>query len=59
MVQEAADLKTAKAEAKVERAAKVREKIAKARMTSPKKANEILRGASAANPLGRKRPGGY
>ena len=28
------------------------ETIAKARMTSPKKANETLRGASATNPLG-------
>ena len=62
LVQEAADLKTAKAEAKVESAAKVREKIAKARMTSPKtQENEPDvsfggSGASATNPRGR---GGY
>ena len=54
LVQEAADLETAKPEPKVQSAAKVRETIAKARMTSPKKANETLRGASAANPLGRR-----
>ena len=62
LVQEAADLKTAKAESKVESAAKVREKIAKARMTSPKtQENEPDvsfggSGASATNPRGR---GGY
>ena len=62
LVQEAADLKTAKAEAKVESAAKVREKIAKARMTSPRtQENEPDvsfggSGASATNPRGR---GGY
>jgi len=62
LVQEAADLKTAKAEAKVESAAKVREKIAKARMTSPTtQENEPDvsfggSGASATNPRGR---GGY
>ena len=54
LVQEAADLKSTRAEAKVQTPAKVRETIAKARMTSPKKANETLRGASAANPLGRR-----
>ena len=52
LVQEAADLKTTKAETKTQSAAKVRETIAKARMTSPKKANQTLRGASATNPLG-------
>ena len=62
LVQEAADLKTAKAESKVESAAKVREKIAKARMTSPRtQENEPDvsfggSGASATNPRGR---GGY
>ena len=62
LVQEAADLKTAKAESKVESAAKVREKIAKARMTSPTtQENEPDvsfggSGASATNPRGR---GGY
>jgi hypothetical protein len=62
LVQEAADLKTAKAEAKVESAAKVREKIAKARMTAPKSSESEPdvsfggSGASATNPRGR---GGY
>ena len=62
LVQEAADLKTAKAEAKVESAAKVREKIAKARMTAPKSSESESdvsfggSGASATNPRGR---GGY
>ena len=53
LVQETADLQTASAAVKTKSPADVRATIAKARMTSPKKAN---RGASATNPLGR---GGY
>ena len=66
LVQETADLKTASAEIKTQSPATVRKTIAKARMTSPKKANQTLRGASATNPLGVKsggrggtRGGGY
>ena len=56
LVQEAADLQTASATVKTQSPADVRSKIAQARMTSPKKANQTLGGASATNPLGR---GGY
>ena len=59
LVQEAADLKSTRAETKIESPAKVRETIAKARMASPKKAEETLSGASAANPLGKRSQGGY
>jgi len=49
LVQEATDLKTAQLEAKIQSPAKVREVIAKARMTSPKTVEEV-----SADPIGRK-----
>ena len=59
LVQETADLQTASAAVKTKSPADVRATIAQARMTSPKKAEETLSGASAANPLGKRSRGGY
>ena len=56
LVQEGADLQSSSAGTKNQSSADIRKAIAKARMASPKKANETLSGASAGNPLG---SGGY
>jgi len=56
LVQEGADLQSSSAGTKNQSSADIRRAIAKARMASPKKANETLSGASAGNPLG---SGGY